>query len=134
MKRAILGFLTVTAISCGSPPAAPTLPTFPVSGVVYLNQKALVRGLVVFHPVKPPAGTNFRCYAHTGADGSFSLSTFAPNDGAPTGRYRVTILMQDEDDGPVRIPLRYRNPNTSGILVEIKPEPTSLPPFQLRSP
>lgn len=126
--------LITASCGCGAPPAAPSLPTFTVTGKVYLNQKPLVKALVVLHPMNPPAGSTYRCYANTSADGSFSLSTFVPNDGAPVGQYRVTVQMQDEDAGPVRVPLRYGHPDTSGIKAEVKAEPTVLPPFHLRSP
>ena len=127
-----LGLLLLFAAACESPPAVVNPPTFPVSGKVYLNQKPLARALVVFHPVQPPADKAYRCYAHTDADGSFRMSTFAPHDGAPAGRYKVTIQLQDEDNGSVRIPLRFGKPDTSGITVDVKAEPTTLAPFHLR--
>jgi hypothetical protein len=130
----VLCLLALMTVSCVTTAPAPSLPTYTVSGKVLLNQKPLVKALVVFHPVKAPEGKAYRSYAHTSADGSFTLSTFTPNDGAPAGQYRVTIQMQDEDAGPVRVPIRYWNADTSGIVVDIKPEATTLKPFELRSP
>jgi hypothetical protein len=126
--------LLVFETACGSKPTPAPLTTYQVSGRVYLNQKPLARALVVFHPLHKSEGTNPRSYAQTDAEGKFSLSTFVPHDGAPTGKYRVTIHLQDEENGPVRVPNRYGDPATSGITIEIKTEPVALTPFLLRTP
>src|SRR5262245_5725709 len=123
----LLAFMT---LSC-SKPAAPTTPTFAVTGRVYLNEKPLAGALVVFHPVSGTTATPTRSYAQTLHDGSFQLSTFTPNDGAPAGTYRVSVHLQDEGEGVARIPSQYSDPASSGLRVQVKSEPANAT-FQLR--
>ncbi|MBI2807568.1 MAG: hypothetical protein HYX68_21515 [Planctomycetes bacterium] len=73
-------------------------------------------------------------------DGSFRLSTFRQQDGAPPGRYAVTVhwpsdTMKDEDGtpaGPDRLQGRYVNPKTTPLHAEIKAGENALAPFLLR--
>lgn len=130
--RVTLCLLAGAATSCGQQAEPARLAAFPVTGKVYLNQKPLIRALVVFHPINPPDGPAFRGYAQTTADGSFSLSTFLPHDGAPVGKYKVTVHLQDEDNGPGRVPPGYGQVETTGIIVEVKAQTNTLPTFHLR--
>jgi hypothetical protein len=125
--------LAIAGVSCQSKPTVPVVPTYAVKGAVFLDHKPLGKVLVVFHPVSGVSETPVRSYAQTAADGTFQVSTFAPNDGAPAGTYRVTFHMQDEGDGPIRLPARYADPTQSELRVEVKAEPTTLRPFHLRS-
>jgi hypothetical protein len=125
--------LAIAGISCQSKPTVPVVPTYAVKGTVFLDQKPLGKVLVVFHPLSGVNETPVRSYAQTAPDGTFQISTFAPNDGAPAGTYRVTIHMQDEGDGPIRLPARYADPAQSELRVEVKAEPATLRPFHLRS-
>jgi hypothetical protein len=117
--------------ACGGPP--PPDPnrkaTFPVSGKVLVGDRPLARAVVTFHPLDDAKGA--RAYARTDAEGAFSLSTYEIGDGAPAGRYAVSVL-QDADAAAAPASAAYANPKTSGLIVEVKPETNELPPFHLR--
>src|SRR5262245_14581397 len=76
---------------CGEPgkPAA-----VPVSGKVLFKKTTPAAGaLVVFHPVDPAREKRIggKPFATVGEDGSFTLSTYGTDDGAPEGDYGVTV-------------------------------------------
>jgi hypothetical protein len=70
------------------------------------------------------------------ADGSFKLTTYATDDGAPQGRYRVTVewwLSGGKDDAPTnRLPEIFANPQTSGLTATVNAGPTELSPIAIR--
>ena len=112
------------------------IPTFPVTGKVLTAEGGPVgHALIVLHPqssnttAPKPRGT-------TNSDGSFELSTFNTGDGAPEGRYQVSIerwLRKDPNESPVNhLPPNLASPATSGIEVEVKAGPNALDPFKLR--
>jgi hypothetical protein len=75
-----------------------------------------------------------------GADGSFSLSTYDKDDGAPAGEYAVTIEWQklvtkgqEAEVGPNVLPDRYGKPQTSPLKATVTDAPTDLPPLRLTS-
>jgi hypothetical protein len=65
--------------------------------------------------------------------GSFVLSTYGDKDGIPPGKYKVTVavslakeiepgVLEPEPEGGWKspIPIKYANPATTDILVEVK--------------
>ncbi len=115
-------------------------PVFPVQGKVLVAGKPAAKALVIFHPLNDPDPKAPRPNAETGADGTFTLSTYTAGDGAPAGDYAVTVLWPegteltggDADSGPDRLGNRYSNPQTSGLRAQVHEGPNALPPFQLR--
>ncbi len=93
----------------------PKMALYPVSGTVEFRGKALTTGVVAFHHddgVSPIAKGDIQ------SDGSFTLETFKPGDGAVAGAYTVTVTSmipgvgiegQDADYRPPKplIPLKY---------------------------
>jgi hypothetical protein len=72
-------------------------------------------------------------------NGSFRLSTFRSYDGAPAGRYAVTIVypspeqkVNDENMGPDLLEGRFADPKTTPLRAEVKQEATKLEPFDLQ--
>jgi hypothetical protein len=119
-------------LGCGSnEDAAPGRP-IPVKGKVLLEGKPVSGAIVVFHPQDGADPKAPRPQARTGSDGTFTLSTFKPHDGALAGRYAVTVLWQDGEEGTNLLPARYASPKTSGLRAEIKEGTTELPPFPLQ--
>jgi hypothetical protein len=112
------------------------IPTFPVTGKVLTAEGGPVdHALIVLHPQSSNA-TAPKPRGTTNADGSFELSTFNTGDGAPEGRYQVSIerwLRKDPNESPVNhLPPNLASPTTSGIEVEVKAGPNALDPFKLR--
>jgi hypothetical protein len=104
-----------------------------------LNGQPTPGAMVVFHPVGKEAANAPRPSAQVGPDGSFSLSTFRPNDGAPEGDYNVAIvwLVADAKPNPTteempnRLPPRYSDPRTSNLHAKIGKGNNELPAFEL---
>lgn len=112
------------------------IPTFPVTGkVVTADGSPVDHALVVLHPQSSNA-TAPKPRGTTQADGSFEVSTFNTADGAPEGKYQVTIerwVRKDPNESPVNhLPSNLASPATSGIEVEVKNSPNTLEPFRLR--
>jgi hypothetical protein len=128
-------------------------PVFPAEGVVMFQGKPAVGARVTFIPIEKSRDRYFPT-GKVGEDGTYKLSTYEPGDGAPAGRYNVTVargqLEADEYDelnkkmSPqevarhvqklARDPLyqKYANPQKSGLTAEIKPSATKLEPFDLK--
>jgi hypothetical protein len=100
-------------------------PTHPARGKVVFNGKPVAGAYVVFQSTarepRPP-----RADALTGRDGSFTLSTYVANDGAPAGAYAVTVewrrplFTAEGRPGPNRLPARYASPKTTPLKAKIK--------------
>ncbi|MGE3806248.1 MAG: metallophosphoesterase [Gemmataceae bacterium] len=88
----------------------------PVKGTVYFEGTPVSSGMITFYEVdaKTKAG---RAVANSqlDPDGSFVLSTYSANDGAPVGEYVVTV----RDEGKYAVPDRYGNPKTSELRARV---------------
>jgi hypothetical protein len=69
-------------------------PTVPVAGkVMFKKTTPAADALVTFHPTDPALAKRIGGvpFAKVRADGTFALTSFAPDDGAPEGEYGVTV-------------------------------------------
>lgn len=82
---------------------------FPVSGTVTCNGQPVSNGKIVFLPPSP-AG---RQAAGQIISGKYSLTSFAPNDGAIAGAYDVVVVSPG-------VPAKYRAKSTSGLVVQVQ--------------
>ena len=123
------------ASSCG--PGGPQL--HPVRGQVLFQDKPADGALVVFHPVGADADA-VRPSAKVGPDGSFTLSTRKPEDGAPVGDYVVAVVWTDKDavidaknaELKNRLPAQYGDAKSSPLRAQVKEGPNQLEPFRLK--
>jgi hypothetical protein len=142
-----LGSVLSQFVGCGGDDG--TEKTYPVQGAVKFQGAPASGAFVVFHrngapvtlgPAKAdgapadPVNPN----AQIGPDGSFALTTFRGNDGAPAGEYAVTVqwnksILQDDAPvaGPNVIPREYSDPKTTPLKVTIKPEANALEPWNI---
>ena len=103
-------------------------PTKPARGIVKYKDKPLANASVVFISLD----NKVRATGRTDNVGSFVLSTYGTEDGAPPGRYKVTVAVSNivevepgvlapEPEGGFKspIPLKYSNPSTTDILIEV---------------
>lgn len=83
----------IVGAGCGGEEVAGRLPVHPVSGTVSVDGKATGGVLVVLHPAagSPAAKEGVVPSATTKEDGTFQLSSYGQDDGAPLGEYAVTI-------------------------------------------
>ncbi len=137
------------ASSCGKSkiPIKGQLPVFPVSGQLTMGGQPLADAQVIFYPTEelPKGASTIRPHATTEEDGTFRVSTYGLDDGAPAGSYRVTVswrgpaigpdgevnIVGDDDTRPEKVPAAYRNPKFSRLKVEVAAGENALTPWDL---
>jgi hypothetical protein len=75
--------------SCGGPGGPKA---YPVQGRVFHKGQPAAGARVVFHPKSTVDPQAPRPYGTVRPDGSFNLTTYKPDDGAPAGDYHVTVI------------------------------------------
>lgn len=139
------GMLMLAVLAGGGCGGAPKgqLPVYPASGKVTLDGKELEGAEITLIPqeAKTVDGRAQRASgAVSNAAGLFEVATYRASDGAPAGIYRVTVSCDDttqprvDGDYPQLLPVRYQNPQESGLQVTIeKKSKNTLPPIELTS-
>lgn len=140
-----IGLCALTlASSCGKPqvPAIKgQMPVFPVSGKLTIGGEPMADATIIFNPVAdlPDGVSKIRPHAFTDDDGSFRVSTYGSEDGAPPGKYTATVSWKgphvgvagDDDDRPEKVPPEYQSPRSSRLQVEIVNGENTLKPWDL---
>ena len=113
------------------------LPTFAVTGKVTIDGKPAEHATVVFHPAGASVPDAVKPRGKVGADGSFTLTTYDGNDGAPAGSYRVTVQLwlagaRSDDPPSNRLSPKLASPETSPLTATVLAAPTTLEPFALK--
>src|SRR5262249_16831045 len=138
----LLSSLALLSVSCGG---SDRLPVYPVSGQVFYKGKPTPGAIVVFHPVGSGDLHSLRPSGVVQEDGTFLLSTYASNDGAPEGEFLVAISREDADVkfdrrqtapnpkslGAPRLPPAYAAAQTSKLRVTVQKGTNELSPFRL---
>jgi len=83
--------------------------TSPVSGTVTSHGQPVASGQIVFLP-RNPAGQQASSPI---ISGKYSLTSFAPDDGAVPGTYDVVIVSPG-------VPARFQSQSTSGLIAQIQ--------------
>jgi hypothetical protein len=112
----------------------------PVHGKVTSKGKPLAEAMVVLHRIGGNVEGNQKPIAYTAADGSFSLTTFKQNDGAPPGEYAITVelrALQTGGEEPVRngantLPPQYAKPNTSTLKYTVVEGENQIPIIDIK--
>jgi hypothetical protein len=111
-------------------------PVYPATGRVFCQGKPAEGASVALVPLDDDNPKARRPGAQVQQDGSFRLSTYDSYDGAPAGRYAVTIVYPSpakkengENVGPDLLQGRYADPKTTPLTVELKAETNTLEPF-----
>jgi hypothetical protein len=158
VARRPAGLLTASAVvvlvatsGCGKD----RLDVSPVRGKVVYNGQGVPNATVIFFPVdaSDERAAKMRPFAYADGGGQFEVKTYVNGDGAPPGKYRVSIIApgparapKGTKDGPaepapapgsaVRVPpaivKKYANVDTSGLEVEIQDGENNLAPFELK--
>jgi hypothetical protein len=132
----MVGALILTVAACnGDDPGRPQ----PVRGKVFFRDRPAEGARVTF---VPQGGNDPRAARPTAAverDGTFRLSTRSSYDGAPAGRYAVTVVyrsptkkVDDENAGPDLLDGKYRDPKTTPLRADVKAGENELEPFRLK--
>jgi hypothetical protein len=116
-RLALLLVLPFGMAACGG---SHEFDTVPAKGTVAYKGKPLEKGQIQLLPDDGPAAVGLI------ENGKFVVGTNADGDGAPPGKYRVTVFSYKETKtrfgetiSKAVIPNRYANPDTSGLVVEI---------------
>jgi hypothetical protein len=138
---AALPFLVLLIVGCGQADDG-KVQRVPVNGTLLVKSVPAVGARIVFYPkdealrgtgMPTPGGT-------TEEDGSFSLTSYEPGDGAPVGDYVVTVVWREEiPEGKSldtfqpkdRLNGRYASPDKSALSVSIPEGGGTLPPIQI---
>ncbi len=119
-----------------------SIPCYPVSGVVLIDDKPLAEAEVVFHPLTELERKFPKPIAQTDAEGRFRLTTSQPRDGAPAGDYLITVEFREQRlageelvrDGVNLLPPRYASPTESGLRFSVTTSPSNeVPPLRLEN-
>jgi hypothetical protein len=113
---------------------------YPVHGhVVDGDNQPAVGALLIFHRLEADSNDLNKPRGYVEADGSFALTTYTKDDGAPEGEYLVSIEWLPPPTSPFarrgadRLQGRYRDPTTSGLRFRIeKLAKNVLPDIQVR--
>jgi hypothetical protein len=125
--------LTLLNASCGGPPREKV---HPVGGKVLYNGQPAAGATVVFHPKKDDPRA-LRPIGKVGADGTFTLTTYAHGDGAPAGDYAVVVIWppagaRKKVGSGDRLGGRYGTPAASPLRARVDEGKNEFPPFELR--
>jgi len=135
--RSVVGLSLIVCLtwfggcSSNSPSTENQKPVHPVKGSVTVGGQSAVAAFVLFTPVnEPPDAKDPRPRAEVKEDGSFAISTYGTEDGAPLGEYIVTITWEDREIGD-KLKGRYSDSKSSMLRATVKEGPNDLPPFEL---
>ena len=135
LSATLFGGLMLSLAACGH---SDHKPVYPVTGTVLYKAKPAEGAQVVFIPLDSVEPKMPHPGAQVRKNGSFRLSTYRSYDGAPAGRYAVTIVYpspeqkkDDENVGPDLLEGRFADPKTTPLKAEVREEATNLEPFDL---
>lgn len=134
----LAGLYLCLVAGCGS--RTERVKVHPVRGKVIFSAPAAANAMVVFHPIGTAKDPKVpRPFAQIEKDGSFEVSTYNSKDGAPEGRYAVTLLWElpakgsDDDTGPDLLRNTvYSDPARTPFQVTVKPGRNELEPFVIQ--
>jgi hypothetical protein len=91
---------------------------------------------VIFHPSNEADPQAVRPAGRVGADGSFTLTTYAAGDGAPAGDYTVVVIWTEGGSLKKVAPRdllagRYNTTAVSPLRAHVEAAKNDLPPFEL---
>jgi hypothetical protein len=135
----------LAASGCGDPGAwsQEKLQPVPVSGRVAYRGKPVGNVAVIFQSIDGTVSAT----GTTDAAGAFRLTTYAPDDGAPPGSYKVTVAaggsareiepgvlapMPEEVTAGSQVPARYADPTRTDLTADVTESGTNRFTFELR--
>lgn len=136
---AVAAVVAMSLASAGCSHEPERLATYPATGTVTFKGKPTPGALVVLHPQQDLGKDVPRPNGYVDKDGRFVLTTFKSGDGAPAGKYKVTIEWnklvvkgKDAEPGPNVLPEKYAQPATTDVVVSIASGENQIPPLNLR--
>jgi hypothetical protein len=109
-----------------------------VTGQVTVKGKPADGAFVTLYPAEadPSQWASGYPRGYVGPDGKFQIGTYADNDGAPAGDYKVLVSWelkdpQNEEAATDRLGGKYADPATARLTAKVNAAPTELPPINL---
>ena len=124
-----LAILPALLAGCGS---SDRRPVYRVHGTIFdSHDKPAAGALVVFHPAGWAGEEIIKPLGYVQDDGTFALTTYTKEDGAPEGEYSVTIEWLPPKTTPFgskkprldKLEGRYSDPAQSKIRFKVDPKP-----------
>jgi hypothetical protein len=110
----------------------------PVQGAIQFRGQPMEGAFVSLHPKSATDGVPTP-RATVAKDGTFTVTTYNGNDGAPEGDYVVTVqwyrpvrVGTDLVGGPNVLPAKYASAQTSDVQIRVAAGENQLQPIQLR--
>lgn len=126
----------ITAVSLPGCRSETQVPVYPVSGKVSFKGAAANGAQVVLHPVGAASAKDVTPIAHVKEDGTFRVTSYKAEDGAPAGEYVATIEWFKVDDsggrGPNVLPPQYASPASSPVKISVASVATEIPPINVQ--
>jgi hypothetical protein len=107
-------------VLCSTAACTPSIPrrpeVYPASGELFVNGRPAANAIVELRVPGNLLKDHWRPHAIVEEDGSFRLTTFKTDDGAPAGDYALTVgwpsppRKRFDSDGPDRFNGRYADP------------------------
>jgi hypothetical protein len=117
----------------GGPVDPPVIPVAPVSGKVTFANEVPVGAQISLVPLNRQEG-GIASRGVVQQDGTFKISTYEKEDGAPPGEYVVVVQWfkfvsgdGGSGAGPNVLPVKYASPETSPLKVTVKEGSNELP-------
>ncbi|MBB74686.1 MAG: hypothetical protein CMJ75_09255 [Planctomycetaceae bacterium] len=136
-RQCLLLVLSIGLTICCACQHENQVPLYPVQGEVYLDSQPAEGALVVLHPLHENPAHAAQPRGFVDKNAHYQLSTRSRHDGAPAGKYAVTVLWRkqsDEDDpGELLVPRHYLDPKQSGLQATIVAGNNTLKAFHLTS-
>ncbi len=133
------GGLLVAILLAGCAEQEPWEATQPTVGTITLKGRPLANAELAFFPEDETVPTLVRPRAKSTEDGKFTVWTYAQGDGAPLGRYKVTVVHHEVGLSrgtiiakPNDLPKKYAKLQTTDILVHVAEGQPELPSIELR--
>jgi hypothetical protein len=139
LRRLFLAAIPLALSACGESTIKPPR-TVPVTGTVNFQGKPAAGIRVTLHPMFDIGPVAFTPLGETDPKGRFSLSTGAPDNGAPVGDYVVTFekmqIVSDKSTSFLETEMdewkgKYGDPDRSRFDVTITEGENELDPFNL---
>lgn len=140
-RRAVLGvalLLCPAFCGCGAK-KTPWETVYPAKGSVTINGKPVADADISLFPEDNTYPESVRPRAKSGEDGTFTIWTYEKDDGAPAGRYKVTIVHNEVSISqgavvtrPNDLPAKYARRESTDLYAEIIPDSAELPAFDLK--
>ncbi len=130
----LAGLLAIVAVA-GCKKREVRVPVVPVSGKVAAFQGEIPLGAhIILRPVKSGGEDSVVPSARVTSDGSFVVGTHTEGDGAPPGKYAVTITWRKvvgDGPGPNVLPKKYASAATTPVIVTVN-GPTEIPTIEFK--